>query len=197
MDRTTIDTYTRAAQQYAGEWAGQPPPDDLYALLLQYFRPGGVTADIGCGSGRDVAWLNAKGFLATGYDASEGLLAEAAAQYPSYAFQHAELPELAGVPRGNFDNVLCETVIMHLSPEQVGDACRRLVDLLKPNGVLFLSWRVTEGNSARDAAGRLYSAFDAQLVRAALAGTTLALDEAATNQSSGKSVHRIVAIRRA
>lgn len=197
MDRATIDTYTRAAHRYADEWADQPPPDDLYALLLQYFRPGGATVDIGCGSGRDVAWLNTKGFPATGYDASEGLLAEATAQYPAYAFHQAVLPELAGVPRGSFDNVLCETVIMHLSPEQVGDACRHLLDLLKPNGVLFLSWRVTEGDSTRDAAGRLYSAFDAALVRSALAGSTVVLDEAATNQSSGKSVHRIVAIRRA
>jgi 2-polyprenyl-3-methyl-5-hydroxy-6-metoxy-1,4-benzoquinol methylase len=195
MDRTTIDTYTGAAQRYADEWASQPQPDDLYALLTRHFRQGGTSVDIGCGSGRDVAWLNANGFPAVGYDASEGLIAQAIEHYPQYRFEQAVLPELAGVPGAAFDNVLCETVIMHLPPEQVAAACTRLVDLLRPAGVLFLSWRVTEGDSVRDPAGRLYSAFEASTVRHALAGTTLALDVAAVNQSSGKRVHRIVAIR--
>jgi 2-polyprenyl-3-methyl-5-hydroxy-6-metoxy-1,4-benzoquinol methylase len=195
MDRTTIDTYTGAAQRYADEWASQPQPDDLYALLKRHFRPGGATADIGCGSGRDVAWLNANGFPAVGYDASEGLIAQASTQYPSFTFRQATLPELSGVANATFDNVLCETVIMHLPPAQVGAACARLVELLKPGGALFLSWRVTEGESVRDASGRLYSAFEASIVGQALSGTTLALDAAAVNQSSGKRVHRVVAIR--
>jgi 2-polyprenyl-3-methyl-5-hydroxy-6-metoxy-1,4-benzoquinol methylase len=195
MDRTTIETYTGAAQRYADEWASQPQPDDLYALLQRHFRQGGATADIGCGSGRDVAWLNANGFPAVGYDASEGLIAQAIEHYPHYRFGQAVLPELAGVPSAAFDNVLCETVIMHLPPAQIAAACTRLVDLLKPAGVLFLSWRVTEGDSVRDPAGRLYSAFEASIVRHALAGTTFELDVAAVNQSSGTRVHRIVAIR--
>jgi 2-polyprenyl-3-methyl-5-hydroxy-6-metoxy-1,4-benzoquinol methylase len=195
MDQTTIATYTGAAQQYADEWAGQPPPNDLYALLEHHFRPGGATADIGCGAGRDVAWLNANGFPATGYDASEGLVAQARAHYPRLTFSRATLPELAGVASAAFDNVLCETVIMHLPPAQIAAAATRLVELLRPGGILFVSWRVTQGDSVRDAAGRLYSAFEASVVRQALGGTTLALDVAAVNQSSGKRVHRIVAIR--
>jgi 2-polyprenyl-3-methyl-5-hydroxy-6-metoxy-1,4-benzoquinol methylase len=195
MDRTTIETYTSGAAGYATEWANQPAPDDLYARLSQYFRREGQTVDIGCGSGRDVAWLNAHGYPTVGYDASEGLIAEAAARYPQYAFSHATLPELSGVPEEGFDNVLCETVIMHLPAEEVAAACRRLVGLLKPRGVLYLSWRVSEADSTRDAAGRLYSAFSPSLVTGALPGTTIALSEDTVNQSSGKRVQRIVAIR--
>ncbi|CAD6561970.1 hypothetical protein LMG27952_07642 [Paraburkholderia hiiakae] len=195
MDSTTIETYTSGAASYAAEWANQPAPDDLYARLTQYFRHQGRTVDIGCGSGRDVAWLNAHGYPTAGYDASEGLVAQAAAEYPQYAFGLATLPGLKGVPTACFDNVLCETVIMHLPVAQIGPACRRLVELLKPGGVLYLSWRVTEGDSARDPAGRLYSAFDPALVTGALEGTTIALNEDAVNRSSGKRVQRIVAIR--
>jgi 2-polyprenyl-3-methyl-5-hydroxy-6-metoxy-1,4-benzoquinol methylase len=195
MDRMTIDTYTSGATSYATDWANQPSPDDLYARLSQFFWPQGRTVDIGCGSGRDVAWLNAHGYPTVGYDASEGLIAEAAARYPQYVFGEATLPELSGVPDEGFDNVLCETVIMHLPSAQVDAACRRLVGLLKPRGVLYLSWRVTEADSARDAAGRLYSAFAPTLVTGALAGTTIALNENTVNQSSGKRVQRIVAIR--
>ncbi|KVO67988.1 hypothetical protein WJ79_26935 [Burkholderia ubonensis] len=42
----------------------------MYALLTQHFAPAGRTADIGCGAGRDVAWLNANGVPAVGHDAS-------------------------------------------------------------------------------------------------------------------------------
>ncbi|MEX3694256.1 class I SAM-dependent methyltransferase [Paraburkholderia sp. BR14263] len=195
MDSMTIETYTSGAANYAAEWANQSAPDDLYARLMRYFRPHGRTVDIGCGSGRDVAWLNAHGYPATGYDASEGLIARATADHPQCAFGLATLPELEGVPAASFDNVLCETVIMHLPVAQIGPACRRLVELLEPGGVLYLSWRVTDGDSGRDPAGRLYSSFDPALVTSQLEGTTIALDEEAVNRSSGKRVQRIVAIR--
>ncbi|WP_028219891.1 class I SAM-dependent methyltransferase [Paraburkholderia oxyphila] len=195
MDKSTIDTYTNAASRYAEEWQAQPAPDDMYALLKQHFVDGGETADIGCGAGRDVAWLDANGYPAMGYDASTGLLAQAAAHYPHLRFMEAALPELDGVPRGAFDNVLCETVIMHLPVPQISAACARLVDILKPGGVLYLSWRVSEGESQRDGAGRLYAAFEADLVRDGLNGAAIVLDSEAVNASSGKCVHRIVARR--
>ena len=63
------------------------------------------------------------------------------------------MPELRGV--GTFDNVLCETVIMHLDHKQIAASVRRLLDIVKPSGILYLSWRVTEGADQRDAQGRL------------------------------------------
>ena len=77
----------------------------------------------------------------------------------------------AGV--GTFDNVLCETVIMHLDHKQIAASVRRLLDIVKPSGILYLSWRVTEGADQRDAQGRLYAAFDPAVVLAELKGTTV------------------------
>ena len=81
-----------------------------------------------------------------------------AGDIPSFKFAQAELPELRGI--GTFDNVLCETVIMHLDRKQIAASVRRLLDIVKPSGILYLSWRVTEGADQRDAQGRLYAAFD-------------------------------------
>jgi SAM-dependent methyltransferase len=164
-------------------------------LVQGYFHHGGRTADIGCGSGREVAWLAAGGFVAVGCDASGALLEQARLRYPALNFAIAALPELEGVPDGAFDNVLCETVIMHLPREDIAPAVQRLASLLKPAGILYLSWRVTEGADRRDAHGRLYTAFDAGLVRTALGEATLLLDEEAVSASSGKIIHRIVARR--
>ena len=109
-------------------------------------------------------------------------------------FATAALPDLAGLPDAAFDNVLCETVIMHLRRPQILGAVRRLLAILKPDGILYLSWRVTDGADQRDAHGRLYSAFESALVLEAIEGAaTLLLDDEPVSASSGKKIHRIVA----
>jgi SAM-dependent methyltransferase len=193
MDIETLRAYDADAARYADAWTTQPAPDDLYALLTERFLPG-PTVDIGCGAGRDVAWLGANGFApASGFDASEGLLAEARERHPGYDFGCAALPALEGVPRGLYTNVLCETVIMHLDPADVGAATRSLLDLLQRDGTLSLGWRVTDGQSLRDGEGRLYAAFDKQAVLDALPDTAIVLvDQEESSRSSGMTVHRLI-----
>jgi SAM-dependent methyltransferase len=195
MDRNTIAAYDAAAADYARDWHDQPPPADLHAIVRRFFRPGRV-ADVGCGSGREVSFLAAAGFDAIGYDASDALLAEARRRYPALRFERAVLPGLEGAPEDTFDNVLCETVIMRLPREAIAPAARKLAALLKPGGILYLSWRVTEGADARDGSGRLYTALDAVVLREALSLTAaILLDEQTTSASSGKIIHRIVGRR--
>jgi SAM-dependent methyltransferase len=194
MDQTTLKAYESGAIRFANDWHEQPAPTDLHALVRRFFRPG-VTADIGCGSGREVAWLCANGYPAKGYDPSEGLLAQARARYPGLEFAGATLPDLTGVPDDSFDNVLCETVIMHLPSEWIAPSVARLMAILRPGGILYLSWRVTKDTHQRDVQGRLYSAFDKRIVLEALPDVAILLDEDVTSASSGKTIHRIVARR--
>ncbi len=197
MDRDTLAAYDAGAAGFAKDWHDQPPPADLHALVKRFFRPG-RTADVGCGSGREVAFLAAAGFDAIGYDASDALLEQARLRYPRLSFATAALPALAGVPEESFDNVLCETVIMHLRRPQMLEAVRRMLAILKPGGILYLSWRVTEGADQRDPHGRLYSAFDSALIHEALDGAaTIMLDDEPVSASSGKKIHRIVARKNA
>jgi SAM-dependent methyltransferase len=195
MDRATLAAYDSGAAAFAKDWHEQPAPVDLQDIVTRFFIKGGATADIGCGSGREVAWLNANSFPATGFDASEGLLAEARSRYPNLTFAHAELPELRGVAAGSYDNVLCETVIMHLDRALIAPSVRRMLELVKPGGIFYLSWRVTDGADSRDSNGRLYAAFDASLVRTELVATTTLLDEEVVSASSGKKIHRIVVLK--
>jgi len=193
MDRDTLAAYDHGAAAFAADWHAQPAPRDLHDIVTRFFVNGGRTADIGCGSGREVAWLNANGFPAEGFDASDGLLTEARSRYPSLTFAHAELPALQGIAANTYDNVLCETVIMHLGHALIAPSVRRMRDIAKPGGIVYLSWRVTEGADLRDAHGRLYAAFDSSLVRAELSGMTLLRDEGVISASSGKRIHRFVA----
>jgi SAM-dependent methyltransferase len=193
VDRQTLAAYDRDAAAFAKDWHEQPAPIDLQQVVNRFFIKGGATADIGCGSGREVAWLNANGFLAEGFDASDGLLAEARSRYPHLKFAHVELPDLPGIAANAYDNVLCETVIMHLDRALIAPSVRRMLDIARPGGIFYLSWRVTAGADLRDGHGRLYAAFDVSLVRTQLATTTLLLDEEVTSASSAKTIHRLVA----
>jgi SAM-dependent methyltransferase len=191
MDDATLGAYDRAAKDFADDWHGQPPPSDLHDVVRRFFLPG-PTADIGCGSGRDAAWLNAAGYPTKGFDASEGLLSEARRRHPEIEFGTAVLPGLDGIAEGSFANVLCETVIMHLEPAAITPSVERLLAILVAGGVLYLSWRVTEGADRRDEHGRLYAAFDPEHVLRALAGSEMLLDEQVGSVSSGKLIRRIV-----
>jgi len=192
VDEQTLAAYDKDAAAFAKDWHEQPAPADLHEVVKRFFIAGGATADIGCGSGREVAWLNANGFPAKGFDASNGLLAEARTRYPQFEFARAELPGLGGIAAGTYDNVLCETVIMHLDRALVTPSVRRMLEIVKPGGIFYLSWRVTEGESLRDKQDRLYAAFESSLVLSELAEATVLLDEERVSASSGKRIHRVV-----
>ncbi|HET6552670.1 MAG TPA: class I SAM-dependent methyltransferase [Dyella sp.] len=190
-DSRTLAAYADAAADYARDWDEQPAPLDMYALLTTHFKPG-PTADIGCGSGRDMAWLAAHGFQVYGFDASPELLAHARQHHPDLSFAVAALPALEGMADASFQNVLCETVVMHLSQEQLIPAVKRLLAILRPGGTLYLSWRVA-AVTERDKAGRLYAAIDKQVVLDQLAaGDEVVFDRFEISASSGKPVQRMV-----
>ena len=192
MDRQTLAAYDNDAAAFAIDWHEQPAPHDLHRIIKRFFIAGGETCDIGCGSGREVAWLNANGYPASGFDASQGLLAEARARYPQFDFAYAELPDLPRLAANTYDNVLCETVIMHLERAQIARSVRRMLDIVQPRGIVYLSWRVIRDADQRDKHGRLYAAFDASLVLGELSATTMLLQEEVVSASSGKMIHRLV-----
>jgi SAM-dependent methyltransferase len=191
MDRQTLGAYDHDAAAFAKEWEAQPVPVDVYDLIGRYFDPG-LTADIGCGSGRDTNWFSKNGYTAIGFDASEGLLAEARRLHPGIEFRYAALPELNGIADGVFNNVFCETVIMHLSADAIEPSVKRLVEILRLSGTLYLSWRVTEKEDKRDDRGRLYSAFDPTLAFRALASQKILFNDHLVSPSSGKTIQRMI-----
>ncbi|EIC85107.1 bifunctional 2-polyprenyl-6-hydroxyphenol methylase/3-demethylubiquinol 3-O-methyltransferase UbiG [Serratia sp. M24T3] len=166
--------------------------NDLHETIKTFFTQG-PTIDAGCGSGRDAAWLNANGYPTVGVDASKGLLLEAHRHHPELTLFYSALPELTGVVEESFENVLCETVIMHLPIDLIEPSVHKLLNLLKSQGILYLSWRVTEEEDRRDEQGRLYAAFDERIVINGLVGAQLLMDEKVVSQSSGKIIRRIVA----
>jgi 2-polyprenyl-3-methyl-5-hydroxy-6-metoxy-1,4-benzoquinol methylase len=192
VDKQTGSAYLALAKNYSDDWLAQPEPTDMYGLLKKYFKVGGKTIDVGSGNGRDSDWLSKNGFHVEGVDSSNELIKISKDLYPSIQFTHAQLPELTEI-KDVFDNVLCETVIMHLPTLSIVAAVTRLKNLLKPDGVIYLSWRVTENEDARHPDGRLYSAFPPDLVLNQFDKKKILHFEDKISVSSGKRVCRLIA----
>jgi 2-polyprenyl-3-methyl-5-hydroxy-6-metoxy-1,4-benzoquinol methylase len=191
MDSKTLNAYTKLAGEYSSDWLSQPVPSDMYTLLEKFFIANGETADIGCGNGRDAGWLAAKGFKVSGYDSSAELLSLARKLNPNVRFASALLPCLSEITN-QFDNVMCETVIMHLPNEQIPEAVKNLRRIVKNGGVLYLSWRVTEREDIRHEDGRLYSAFVPEFILDQFSKSSILHFEDVTSASSGKRVCRLI-----
>ena len=69
----------------------------------------------------------------------------------------------------------------------------KLKSLLNKDGVIYLSWRVTEINDFRDSSGRLYTAFEPALILNLFNNDTILHFEEKISLSSGKKVCRLVA----
>ncbi|HEX6483750.1 MAG TPA: methyltransferase domain-containing protein [Ktedonobacteraceae bacterium] len=61
------EAYDLITQQYAVRHQAMPPRIvELGERFLGYLAPGARLLDVGCGAGRDMAWMEAHGFRTTG-----------------------------------------------------------------------------------------------------------------------------------
>jgi SAM-dependent methyltransferase len=156
MDAQTIAAYEADATRQAA-YQRSVTPGPVHRLATAFFHIGEPTADVGCGSGRDTAWLVRQGFPTVGYEPATAMRAEALAAFPDLHVQAAALPDLAGVPDGTYANVLCNAVLMHLPAAELIGAAVTLARILRPGGRLVLSYRGPREGMEREPDGRLFT----------------------------------------
>lgn len=193
MDVATIKIYDLQASDIASLHSALVPAR-IYELVSSYFVKGGLTADIGCGIGRDTNWLNQQGFQAIGIDASGQMLREARRLYPSGQFFLDSLPALNSLKGQKFQNILCSAVIMHLKHGELLPACQRLLELMDDNGRILLSFRGTHFKNHIEN-GKLYLPIDVPELLEILAanGGNILIQESTPQPSRNLLWHNIVA----
>lgn len=139
-DPATLAYYAAHATERADRYEAA----DVRALHERWLAacpPGGTALDVGCGSGRDVAFLAAAGRDATGVDPSAAMLAEARRRHPAMAARLCAdgLPDLAALADRRFDAVGATAVLVHVAPAELAPAMARLAALVAPGGALLLS----------------------------------------------------------
>ena len=119
--------------------------DQLYDWLDDSLPNGpGIALDIGSGSGRDAAWLAEKGFEVIAVEPSTKMQSQAAKLHVNskITWINDSLPFIAKVTKMglSFDIILVSAVWQHIKQSDRARAFRKIISLLKPGGVLVLTY---------------------------------------------------------
>jgi ubiquinone/menaquinone biosynthesis C-methylase UbiE len=108
----TIARYDQIAHSFAAQW-GKLRLDRALETFARLVPEPGRVLDLGCGPGRDLAFLTELGCRVIGLDASAGMLAEARGAFPSPGLVQADMRRLPFVTRC-FDGVWACASLLHL-----------------------------------------------------------------------------------
>lgn len=117
--------------------------EDAFAVFLPYLpAPGCRIVDIGAGTGRDAAWLAARGYEVTAVEPVAEMRAAARQLHPGANVRWVDdaLPEL-GRLSGEFGLVQLRAVWMHLDAGERARALPRVAALLANGGRVILTLR--------------------------------------------------------
>lgn len=162
MDSATLTAYNTQAAKLTSSYESANL-STIHALLMRHLSPPpAAILDLGCGSGRDAAFLHARGYAVTALDASPAMLKEITIRHPELAGRLQEksfpLPPDDPLLAAPFDAVTCFAMLMHVPDHDLFECARQFSLLLKPGGVLIFS--VSTGRTGlvdnRDEMGRLY-----------------------------------------
>lgn len=137
--------YDQAASAYAAKFLDELRHKPRDRELLQRFASivgrGGGVLDLGCGPGHTTAYLAGLGLRPTGVDLSPGMIAKARAHFADISFTVGSFFELAAADE-SVPGVLALYCIVHLERNQIQPAFREMLRVLKPGGVLLLSFHI-------------------------------------------------------
>lgn len=153
MNNKTIDYYNAHATAFA---AGTENADmsECRERFLRYLSPEGMILDAGCGSGRDIIEFRDAGYRVRGFDAS-GELCRIAAEKTGIPVMQKRFEDLEG--DAEYDGIWACASLLHVARTDLPDVLHRLHRLLKPNGILYASFKY--GNEERIKDGRYFCDF--------------------------------------
>ena len=137
---------------------------DLYRPFLECMPQGGRILDAGCGSGRDSLAFLRLGHEVVSIDASERMV-EATRSVTGGDVRQMTL-ESAEFEH-EFDGIWACASLLHVPRQDLGAVLIRLGQALKPNGVLYLSFK--HGSRERIENGRFFSDLDELALRSLFA----------------------------
>ena len=168
----TIKYYNNNAEEYYKR-TKDVDFSDIYGRFLKYIPKGGEIADLGCGSGRDVAYFASKGYKAIGIDASEDL-AKISSEKAGIRVIVADMSTwLAYQP---LDGIWCCASILHLDDEGLEGFFGNLQYNLKKGGALFISVK-TGISTGIDNSSRYMRNFDEGEIKGLIEKAGLAIKE--------------------
>ncbi len=141
-DETTVQHYDNKAVKLSKRYESA----DVRALqnkLRSVLKDCSTVLELGCGSGRDAAFLMSSSFERSFAitDGSSEMLTQAESLHPELApyLKKLELPEGLKAEKNSYEGIYSIAALMHLPPVKIKQSLQQITELLKPAGVLFIS----------------------------------------------------------
>ena len=150
----TIDYYNKHAEEFTAS-TFEVDMESLYQPFLAELLESTRILDVGCGSGRDTLAFKNKGYQVDAIDYSEELVKKASrlTGIPIKLKSFYEIDDYEA-----YDGIWACASLLHCERNHLKEAIGKLVSALKPNGVLYMSFKY--GNGDREKDGRQFTDLD-------------------------------------
>lgn len=141
----TIEYYNQNAETFVKETL-HADMNENRKRFLKYVRPGGRILDAGCGSGRDALAFRQAGYQVDAFDASREIC-RLASENLGFSVRCLRFQDLEG--EAEYDGIWACASLLHVPGEELPDVIQRLKKLLKPDGILYASFKKGEGDRTK------------------------------------------------
>lgn len=164
MCGATIEYYDSHAEDFVSSTVGADM-GTLLAVFLELVPDGGRVLDWGCGSGRDSLAMMRAGYDVVAVDLSDAM-ADAAEALTGLAVRRETFADLDD--EGTFDGIWASASLLHVPSEELPGVLTQAVRALKPDGVLYVSFKY--GNFEGERNGRWFNDLDEAALRRVVVG---------------------------
>jgi 2-polyprenyl-3-methyl-5-hydroxy-6-metoxy-1,4-benzoquinol methylase len=147
----TIDFYDNRSAEWVRETA-KVDMSSIYDRFLPLVEPGGRILDVGCGPGRDTLAFIRAGYQVDAIDASRHMV-EIASRRTGQPAQLLRVEELDCHDR--YHGIWACASLLHLDDFALGEAMPKLVQAMKADGALYMSFKI--GDGTRIEQGRFFN----------------------------------------
>lgn len=154
MSEDLKKSYDRVAEDYAEQFRGEmeKKPFDRKMLdwLIEKVGDRGVICDMGCGPGQIARYLHERGAKVCGVDLSPTMVERALALNPHIPFQQGDMMALTEVADNSYGGIAAFYSIVHIPRQAMIQALQELKRVLRPGGILLLTFHLGQEIIHRD-----------------------------------------------
>lgn len=131
------------SEKFCGEYEKKPEDQEALRRFAKEIEDNQPVWDFGCGPGQTAAYLKNLGVEISGMELSEKMLDQARANHPDIPFRKGDMLELE-FKDDSIAGIVAFYAIVHFTETQVGTAFREMARVLKPGGIILLTFHIGE-----------------------------------------------------
>lgn len=147
----TLEFYNQNAKLYC-EQTINGDLEENYKRFLTRLSKGAYILDFGCGSGRDSKYFLDNGYKVKAIDGSIEMC-KLASKYINQEVKCMKFEELDDI--NVYDGIWACSSILHIEKEKLENVLKKMLNSLKPNGIIYTSFKLGEGYQIKE--GKYYN----------------------------------------